>query len=151
MSKIWINGFGRIGRLVLRAAFERGVEIVAVNDSFISLGYVVYMFKYDFTCGKLNGTVVSDDGKLIVKQISVYNERDSKTIPWSKTGVKYIIESTGVLTTVDKASAHLEGGTKKVNISTFPADVPIWNLDRLNWNASTIVLKINVFKQYILH
>ena len=135
MSKIGINGFGRIGRLVLRAALEHGGEVVAVNDPFISLDYMVYMFKYDSTHGRFNGTVDSDDGKLIVngKPISVYNERDPKAIPWSKAGAEYIVESTGVFTTIDKASAHLEGGAKKVIISAPSADAPMFvvgvNLD----------------------
>lgn len=128
MSKIGINGFGRIGRLVLRAALERGGEVVAVNDPFIGLDYMVYMFKYDSTHGKFNGTVDSKDGKLIVngKEISVFSERDPKSIPWGKAGAEYVVESTGVFTTIEKASAHLEGGAKKVIISAPSADAPMF-------------------------
>lgn len=80
MSKIGINGFGRIGRLVLRAALERGADVVAVNDPFIGLDYMVYMFKYDSTHGKFKGTVDAKDGKLVVngKEIAVFGERDPK-------------------------------------------------------------------------
>nr|QUS48031.1 glyceraldehyde-3-phosphate [Holotrichia oblita] len=128
MSKIGINGFGRIGRLVLRAALERGGEVVAVNDPFIGLDYMVYMFKYDSTHGKFKGTVESKDGKLVVngKQISVFSERDPKSIPWGKAGAEYVVESTGVFTTIEKASAHLEGGAKKVIISAPSADAPMF-------------------------
>lgn len=82
MSKIGINGFGRIGRLVLRAALERGAEVVAVNDPFIGLDYMVYMFKYDSTHGKFGGSVDAKDGKLVVngKEIAVFSERDPKVI-----------------------------------------------------------------------
>nr|AIU97795.1 glyceraldehyde-3-phosphate dehydrogenase [Anomala corpulenta] len=128
MSKIGINGFGRIGRLVLRAALERGAEVVAVNDPFIGLDYMVYMFKYDSTHGKFKGTVDAKDGKLVVngKEISVFSERDPKSIPWGKAGAEYVVESTGVFTTIEKASAHLEGGAKKVIISAPSADAPMF-------------------------
>ncbi|KAI4456732.1 glyceraldehyde 3-phosphate dehydrogenase [Holotrichia oblita] len=128
MSKIGINGFGRIGRLVLRAALERGAEVVAVNDPFIGLDYMVYMFKYDSTHGKFKGTVDAKDGKLVVngKEIFVFSERDPKSIPWGKAGAEYVVESTGVFTTIEKASAHLEGGAKKVIISAPSADAPMF-------------------------
>ncbi|XP_012267492.2 glyceraldehyde-3-phosphate dehydrogenase [Athalia rosae] len=135
MSKIGINGFGRIGRLVLRASLERGAEVVAVNDPFIGLDYMVYMFKYDSTHGKFKGEVKADGGFLVVngKKIAVFSERDPKAIPWGKAGAEYVVESTGVFTTIDKASAHLEGGAKKVIISAPSADAPMFvvgvNLD----------------------
>ncbi|KRT79015.1 hypothetical protein AMK59_8360 [Oryctes borbonicus] len=128
MSKIGINGFGRIGRLVLRAALERGGQVVAVNDPFIGLDYMVYMFKYDSTHGKFAGTVDAKDGKLVVngQEIAVFSERDPKSIPWGKAGAEYVVESTGVFTTIEKASAHLEGGAKKVIISAPSADAPMF-------------------------
>lgn len=135
MSKIGINGFGRIGRLVLRASIEQGGQVVAVNDPFISLDYMVYMFKYDSTHGRFKGEVKAEDGKLVVNgsKISVFQERDPKAIPWGKAGAEYVVESTGVFTTIEKASAHLEGGAKKVIISAPSADAPMFvvgvNLD----------------------
>jgi len=135
MSKIGINGFGRIGRLVLRASLERGGQVVAVNDPFIGLDYMVYMFKYDSTHGRFRGDVSAEDGHLVVNgnRIAVYSERDPKNIPWGKAGAEYVVESTGVFTTIEKASLHLEGGAKKVIISAPSADAPMYvvgvNLD----------------------
>lgn len=135
MSKIGINGFGRIGRLVLRAALERGGQVVAINDPFIGLDYMVYMFKYDSTHGRFKGEVKVDNGSLVIngQKIAVYGERDPKAIPWSKAGAEYIVESTGVFTTIEKASAHLENGAKKVIITAPSADAPMYvcgvNLD----------------------
>lgn len=78
MSKIGINGFGRIGRLVLRASLERGAQVVAVNDPFIGLDYMVYLFKFDSTHGRFKGEVKAQDGALVVNghKISVFQERD---------------------------------------------------------------------------
>jgi len=128
MSKIGINGFGRIGRLVLRAALEKGAEVVAINDPFIGLDYMVYMFKYDSTHGRFKGEVKTEGDKLVVNghKISVFSERDPKAIPWGKAGADYVVESTGVFTTIEKASAHLEGGAKKVIISAPSADAPMF-------------------------
>jgi glyceraldehyde 3-phosphate dehydrogenase len=128
MSKIGINGFGRIGRLVLRAALEKGTDVVAVNDPFIALDYMVYMFKYDSTHGRYSGEVKAEDGQLVVngKKIQVFQERDPKNIPWGKVGADIVVESTGVFTTIEKAGAHLEGGAKKVVISAPSADAPMF-------------------------
>jgi glyceraldehyde 3-phosphate dehydrogenase len=134
--KVGINGFGRIGRIVLRNALLLGdIEVVAVNDPFIDLEYMVYMFKYDSVHGRFKGSVEAKDGKLYVegKSISVFGERDPANIKWGSVGADYIIESTGVFTTTDKASAHLKGGAKKVIISAPSADAPMFvcgvNLD----------------------
>ncbi|KAF6033038.1 Gapdh2 [Bugula neritina] len=126
--KVGINGFGRIGRLVLRAALLKGVEVVAVNDPFIDLDYMVYMFKYDSTHGAYPGEVKSEGGKLVVdgKSMEVFAERDPTKIPWGKTGAEYVVESTGVFTTKEKASAHFTGGAKKVIISAPSADAPMY-------------------------
>jgi glyceraldehyde 3-phosphate dehydrogenase len=136
MVKVGINGFGRIGRIVLRNALLLGeIDVVAVNDPFIDLEYMVYMFKYDSVHGRYKGSVEAKDGKLYVegKPISVFGERDPANIPWSSVGADYIVESTGVFTTIDKASAHLKGGAKKVIISAPSADAPMFvcgvNLD----------------------
>lgn len=138
MSKIGINGFGRIGRLVLRAALEKGAQVVAVNDPFINVDYMVYMFKFDSTHGRFKGDVKAEDGHLVIngQKITVFQERDPKNIAWAKAGAEYIVESTGVFTTIDKASAHFEGGAKKVIISAPSADAPMFvvgvNLDAYN-------------------
>ncbi|CAL1536306.1 unnamed protein product [Lymnaea stagnalis] len=125
---IGINGFGRIGRIVLRAALAKGLPVLAINDPFIDLEYMVYMFKYDSTHGTFNGEVSASDGKLVVngREIKVSNEKDPSSIPWGQWGVDYVVESTGVFTTIDKAKAHIEGGAKKVIISAPSADAPMF-------------------------
>lgn len=138
--KIGINGFGRIGRLVFRAALKQPdkFEIVGVNDPFIDLDYMVYMVKYDTIHGRFDGAIEAKDGKLIVnnKSINVYSEKDPSQIPWGDIGVEYVVESTGVFCTTEKASAHIKAGAKKVIISA-PAkdkDTPTFvcgvNLDK---------------------
>jgi glyceraldehyde 3-phosphate dehydrogenase len=129
MVKAGINGFGRIGRLVLRASLDKGtVQIVHINDPFIDLDYMVYMLKYDSTHGRFKGTCEAKDGKLVVngQPISVTACKDPKEIPWGHAGAIYVVESTGVFTTIDKASAHLVGGAKKVVISAPSADAPMF-------------------------
>jgi len=99
MVKVGINGFGRIGRLVLRAAMDKGgVEVVAINDPFIPLDYMVYMFKYDSTHGRFKGEVSVAGDKLVIngKEIAVFGERDPTAIPWGSAGADYVVESTGV-------------------------------------------------------
>ena len=118
--RIGINGFGRIGNLAFQAALSRkDVEVVAINDPFIAADYMAYMVKYDTVHGKFEGEISSEEGKLIVngKEIKVYNEMEPKNIPWGKDGVDYVLECSGVFTTIEKANAHLEAGAKKVIIS----------------------------------
>lgn len=129
MVKVGINGFGRIGRLVFRAAIERGdVEVVAVNDPFIDVEYMMYMLKYDSAHGRFNVKMEEKDGKLVVDGhvVTVYNIMDPKDIPWKEAGAEYVLESTGLFTTMDKASAHFNGGAKKVIISAPSADAPMF-------------------------
>lgn len=119
--KVGINGFGRIGRLVFRAAIAQPetFEIVGINDPFIDLDYMVYMVTYDSIHGKFNGFVQVENGKLVVngKAISVFAEKDPAQIPWGTAGADYVVESTGVFCTTEKASAHIRAGAKKVVIS----------------------------------
>lgn len=127
--KVGINGFGRIGRLVFRAAIENAqVEIVGINDPFIDLDYMTYMLMYDTVHGKFNGTISTEDGKLVVngKKISVYAAKDPTEIGWAECGAEYVVESTGVFTTTEKASAHIKAGAKKVVISAPSGDAPMF-------------------------
>jgi len=127
--KVGINGFGRIGRIVFRNAIEHDdVDIVAVNDPFIEPHYAVYMLKYDSTHGQFKGEVSATDDGIVVngKTVKFYAERDPANIPWKDTGAYYIVESTGVFTTTEKAKAHLKGGAKKVVISAPSADAPMF-------------------------
>ncbi len=128
--KIGINGFGRIGRLVFRAAVEQPekYEIVGINDPFIDPDYMAYMVKYDSIHGRFGGSVTAEDGKLVVngKAITVFECKDPAEIAWRDCGAEYIVESTGVFTTLDKANAHFVGGAKKVVISAPSKDAPMF-------------------------
>ncbi|EEA20104.1 hypothetical protein TMatcc_000079 [Talaromyces marneffei ATCC 18224] len=129
VTKVGINGFGRIGRIVFRNVIEHDdAEVVAVNDPFIETHYAAYMLKYDTQHGQFKGTIEVEGSDLIVngKRVKFYQERDPANIKWSETGAAYIVESTGVFTTTEKASAHLKGGAKKVVISAPSADAPMF-------------------------
>jgi glyceraldehyde 3-phosphate dehydrogenase len=129
MVKVGINGFGRIGRLVFRAAMKNdNIEVVGINDPFIDLEYMAYMLKYDSTHGRYDGEVAIEDGKLVVDGLAVtaFAEMNPENIDWAACGAEYIVESTGVFTTTEKASAHLKGGAKKVVISAPSADAPMF-------------------------
>jgi len=128
-ANVGVNGFGRIGRLVVRAASEnKKISIVAINDPFINLEYMVYMLKYDSVHGRFNGTVEAKNGRLVIngQAIAVFNEKDPKAIMWGSVGAEYVVEATGIFTTVDKASAHCIGGAKKVFISAPSADAKMY-------------------------
>ena len=127
--KIGINGFGRIGKLSFQAALAKeGVEVVAVNDPFVAADYMAYMTKYDTVHGRFNGTIEEKDGNLVVNGnvIKVYNEMDPHNIPWGDLGVEYVLECSGVFTTMEKAQAHLDAGAKKVIISAPSKDAPMF-------------------------
>ena len=118
--KIGINGFGRIGRLVLRAGINReGVEFVGINDPFITPDYMAYMLKYDSVHGRFQGTVEAKEGAIVVNghEIKVFNEMNAKDIPWGQIGAEYIVEATGINLTKEKSQAHLDAGAKKVVMS----------------------------------
>lgn len=117
--KIGINGFGRIGRFVFRAACERSdVEVVGIND-LIDVDYMAYMLRYDSTHGRFRGTVEIKDGKLVVngKTIRTTAERDPADLKWGDIGADYIVESTGLFLTDETARKHLKAGAKKVVLS----------------------------------
>jgi len=127
--KVGINGFGRIGNLAFQAALKKEeVEVVAINDPFVEADYMAYMVKYDTVHGKFDGEVSGKDGVLVVngKEIKVYNEMDPKNIPWGELGVEYVLECSGVFTTLEKAQAHIDAGAKKVIISAPSKDAPMF-------------------------
>ncbi|KAG7810547.1 hypothetical protein KL921_003042 [Ogataea angusta] len=128
-ANVGINGFGRIGRLVLRIALSRkDVNVIAINDPFIAPDYAAYMFKYDSTHGKFDGTVTHEGKYLIIngKKIEVFQERDPANIPWGKEGVDYVLDSTGVFTTLEGAQKHIDAGAKKVIITAPSKDAPMF-------------------------
>jgi len=142
--KIGINGFGRIGRLVMRAATEHpDVSVVAVNDPFMDVEYMVYMFKYDSTHGRFKGTVETKDKKLYIngQEIAVYDKKNPEEIPWGTHGADYVVESTGVFTEKVGAEKHLKGGAKKVIISAPSVDAPMFVM---GVNETTYTADINV-------
>ena len=117
--KIGINGFGRIGRLVFRAAMEQGdVDVVAIND-LIDVDYMAYMLRYDSTHGQFKGDVKVQGGKLVVngKAIRVTAEKDPANLKWGDVGAEYVVESTGLFLTKEKAQGHIKAGAKKVIMS----------------------------------
>ncbi len=135
--KVGINGFGRIGRMVFRATVNHPeIEIVGIND-LCPADYLAYMLKYDTMHGKFAADVSSDDKGIVVngKSIPVFAERDPANIPWGDLGAEYVVESTGLFLTREKAQAHLKAGAKKVVMSA-PSkdDTPMFvcgvNLDK---------------------
>ena len=120
MIKVGINGFGRIGRLVMRASLDRkDIDVVAINDPFIDLEYMKYMLKFDTIHGRLDKEIEIKNGNLVIdgKEIKVYNCKEPSEINWSEAGAEYIVESSGVFASSEKASAHMVGGAKKVVIT----------------------------------
>merc|ERR1711975_181900 len=118
--KIGINGFGRIGRMVLRAAIERKeIEVVAINDPFIATDYMVYQYKYDSTQGICKNEVKSDANNLIIDgwKIRIFQECNPKTIDWNSQNIQFVAECTGVFKNLNQASMHLTGSVKKVIVS----------------------------------
>jgi glyceraldehyde 3-phosphate dehydrogenase len=119
MTKIGINGFGRIGRLAFRAAVGRkDIEVVGIND-LVDPDYMAYMLKYDSTHGKFNGTVEVKDGHLVVngKKIRVTAEKDPANLKWGEVGAAIVIESTGLFLTKETAQKHIAAGAKRVVMS----------------------------------
>ena len=129
VTKIGINGFGRIGRLVFRAGLDHpAAQIVGLNDPFIDAEYMAYMLKYDSVHGRFKGTAKARDHQLLVngRAIDVYDAKRPEEIPWATCGAEYIVESSGVFTTLEKAGAHLKAGAHKVVISAPSKDAPMF-------------------------
>ncbi len=127
--KIGINGFGRIGRLVFRKALEKSnIDIKVINDPFVDAEYMVYMLQYDTVHGQFKGTIEAKGNNLVVngKEILVTTCMNPAEIPWGANGVDYVIESSGVFTTIEKANAHIQGGAKKVIITAPSNDAPMF-------------------------
>ncbi len=129
-AKIGINGFGRIGRLVFRAALEnKNVQVVGINDLF-DAEYLAYMLQYDSTQGTFKGTIEVKGSDMMVNgnKIRVTAEKDPAHLEWKDIGADYVVESTGLFTTIDLAKGHLAAGAKKVVISAPSADAPMFVL-----------------------
>ncbi|UYW02049.1 type I glyceraldehyde-3-phosphate dehydrogenase [Flavobacterium agricola] len=136
--KLGINGFGRIGRIVLRESFERNdIEVVAVND-LLELDHLVYLLKYDSVHGRFKGTVESDGKNLIVngQKIRVTAEKDPKNLKWNEVGATVVADCTGIFKTLASAGAHIEAGAKKVIISA-PSDDALMFVMGVNENELT--------------
>ena len=126
--KIGINGFGRIGRMVFRSAMKQeDVTIVAIND-LLDVDHLAYLLNYDSVHGKYDGTVVVENGNLVVdgQVVKVTAERNPADIGWGDLGVEVVAECTGIFTTLEKAQLHIDGGAKKVVISAPSADAPMY-------------------------
>ncbi|XP_061030136.1 glyceraldehyde-3-phosphate dehydrogenase, testis-specific isoform X2 [Eubalaena glacialis] len=124
----FLDRFGRIGRLVLRACLEKGVNVVAVNDPFIDPEYMVYMFKYDSTHGRYKGSVEYRNGQLVVdnNEISIFQCKQPKEIPWKSVGSPFVVEATGVYLSLEETTAHLEAGALRVVICAPSPDAPMF-------------------------
>ena len=119
--KVGINGFGRIGRIIIRILMDKTdeFELCGINLRNVDIPHMVYMLKYDSVFGRFNGTVEEGENSIIIngKKIPVFGESNISEIPWHACGAEYIIESTGAFNTVEKASAHLANGAKRVIIT----------------------------------
>lgn len=146
--KIGINGFGRIGKMVLRIALEKPeiFQVVGINDPFVSAEYMAYLLKYDSVHGTFNHDITEKDGMLYVDdmEINTFSEKSPENIPWGHVGASYIVESTGVFCSTEAASAHLKAGAKKVVISAPSKDsiTPTFvcgvNLEKYNKNMNVV-------------
>lgn len=141
--KIGINGFGRIGRLVFRVAIERDdIEVVGIND-LLSPDYMAYMLKYDSVHGKFKGTVESNENQIIVNghPIRVTSEKDPANLKWNEVGAEYVVESTGLFLTTEKAQAHIQAGAKRVIMSAPSKDETpmfVMGVNHENYKGETI-------------
>ena len=125
--KVGINGFGRIGRMVFRASLNfPEIEVVGIND-LCPADYLAYMLKYDTMHGQFNGTVEATENSIIVngKEIPISAERNPADLPWGKLGAEYVVESTGLFLTQEKAAGHLAAGAKKVDLIPMKELLPL--------------------------
>jgi glyceraldehyde 3-phosphate dehydrogenase len=143
---IGINGFGRIGKMVLTTIARQGrtdARVVAINDPFMDPEYMAYMLQYDTVHGRFKGTVAAVDGNLVVngQTIRIFAEKEPAKIPWGASGVDVVCESTGVFTEIATAGLHLQGGAKKVVISAPSKDAPMFvmGVNHTTYNGETIV------------
>mmetsp|Transcript_48935 Transcript_48935/g.59013 ORF Transcript_48935/g.59013 Transcript_48935/m.59013 type:complete len:345 (-) Transcript_48935:111-1145(-) len=146
--QLGINGFGRIGRLVMRASMDNpSCNVVAVNDPFLALDYAAYLFRYDSVHGKFHGTVDIDESSnsLVVNgttKIKFFSEKNPADIPWGEVGAEYVCESTGVFTTKEKGKLHIDGGAKRVIVSAPSADAPMFvmGVNHTNFTKDDLVV-----------
>ncbi len=141
--KVGINGFGRIGRMVFRASVNHPeIEIVGIND-LCPADYLAYMLKYDTMHGHFDGEVSATENAIVVngKSIPIYAERDPKNIPWGKLEAEYVVESTGLFLTQEKAQAHIDAGAKKVVMSAPSKDSTPMFVCGVNLDAYTPDMK----------
>lgn len=143
-TKIAINGFGRIGRLVTRLVQNTDeLEIVAINDPFITPDYASYMIKYDTIHGKLNFDVTSDEQNLIIdgKKIRFYSEKEIENVNWAETGAEIVIECSGKFTKYEDAKKHIASGAKKVIVSAAGKDCPmfIMGVNEEKYNGEDVI------------
>ncbi|KAG6796082.1 glyceraldehyde-3-phosphate dehydrogenase isoform X1 [Apis mellifera caucasica] len=124
---VGINGFGRIGRMCLRACIEKDITVKLVNDPYISTDYMIYLFKFDSTHGPYPLKLECENGHIIIgeNKIATSQEKNPCKINWRGAGVTYVIESTGLFTTLEKASLHMDGGGKRVIITAPSIDAPM--------------------------
>ena len=142
--KIGINGFGRIGRMVFRAAAARpDVQVVAIND-LLDIEHLAYLLKYDSVHGRFDGTVEISGTDLVVngKVVRITAERDPKQLKWDAVGASVVAECTGIFTTLEMAQSHIDGGAKKVVISAPSADAPMFvmGVNHLEAKASDLIV-----------
>ncbi|WP_417882293.1 type I glyceraldehyde-3-phosphate dehydrogenase [Xanthomarina gelatinilytica] len=125
--KLGINGFGRIGRLVFRAALKQNIEVVGIND-LLEVDHLAYLLKYDSVHGRFDGTIEIKDGQLIVngKTIRVTSERDPRNLKWNEVQADVIADCTGIFKTLETAHYHIEAGAKKVVVSAPSKDIPMF-------------------------
>lgn len=128
--KVGINGFGRIGSLILRASVEKksNVQVVAINDPFLDVNYAAYMLQYDSVHGKFDAQIEVKDNCLVVNgnKIQFFAEREPQNIPWGTLGVEFVAEATGKFTSKESASLHLQGGAKNVVVTAPGKEMPVF-------------------------
>lgn len=145
--RVAISGYGRIGRLFLRcAAKSKNIQLVAINDPFMDLKYIEYQTKYDSVHRRFDGTISTKDGKLIVNKqpVTILTEKSPKKLPWKSMGIDWLVESSGVFTTLKTAGEHITAGAKNVLISAPSADAPmlVMGVNHLSYKPSMKVISM---------